>query len=177
MKKILFLLLFPLASFAQLDQTPIVVNISDSPVLQYNGAFVKQKALVTDYQPIINSTKDFSVTVVITCYVNNSGSYGSSVYSDIASNATLSTEQKTQLQAMYGDRTVTYTTIGQCTDVNGNLEPCSTSGAIPEIQYWQTFKLSQIPGIGSSLSTQGAAAVQYLIIQAIVSKLDSRKKW
>lgn len=178
MKKILFLfLLLPLIGFAQLDQTPIVVNISDSPVLQYNGAFVKQKATVIDYDPIINSIKDFSIQVTISCYVNNSGAYGASVYSDIAANATLSTDQKAQLQAMYGDRTVTYTTIGQCTDASGNIVACTAGGAIPEIQYWQTFKLNQIPGMGGSLSAQGAAAVQYLIIQAIVSKLDSRKKW
>lgn len=178
MKRLILLLsLLPTLCCAQLDLTQIVVNVSDNPLLQYNGAAVKQKATVLNYQPLLGTLKDFSITVGISCYINNAGAYGSTVISDIAAklqSATITADQAAQLYLMYQDRQVTYTTAGQCSDSNGNIEACSVNGAIPEIQYWQTFTLTQV---GVSSLALSAAQAQYKIITAIVNKLDSRKKW
>lgn len=79
MKNLIFILsLFALSAGAQ-DVTPITVNLSDNTVLQYGGAFVKQKCIVVDYRPIINQQKDYYLKVRIQYYQNNSGAYGSKI--------------------------------------------------------------------------------------------------
>jgi hypothetical protein len=183
MKKIIFLLLLSVSAIAQ-DISPIVVNISDSPLLQYNGAFAKRKATVVNYLPLTQGSKEFSITVNIVYYVNNAGAYGATIQSDIAANATLSSDQQTQLSEVYKPFNFTYSTSGKCADqTTGALVNCfqadgttPTVNAISDLAYWQAFKLNQISGV-TSLTTNGAADVQYRIIQAIVAKLDSRKKW
>lgn len=178
MKKIILgtLLFISLASFAQ-DQSPIVINVRDNARLAFNGVAVKQKATVINYSPVVNTTKDFLITVVITYYVNNGGAYGSSVLSAIAADNNLSVEEKESLTTQFQDRLFTYTTSGRHTDINGNLVSTSTPSAIPEIQYWQSFKLNNASLGMTSASTQGALDAEYKIVAAIVTKMDSRKNF
>ena len=188
MKAIILFFLISLSAIAQeslsQDISPIIVNISDSPSLQYKGAAVKRKATVVDYRPLNSSSKEFFLSVNIVYYVNSSGAYGATVQNDILADGTLSSEQQLQLLDVYKPITITYTTQGKCADqTTGNIVPCfqadgvtPTANSISEIGYWQTFKLNQVSGV-TSLSTNGTADVQYKIVAAIISKLDSRKKW
>jgi hypothetical protein len=171
---LLFLFISSIA-FAQ-DQTPIVINIRDSPKLQFNGAFVKQKATVLDYRPVINSTKDFYISVQIKYYENNAGAYGAEIIATIRNDGTLTAEEKAQLYHIYGDKIIDYQTTNKWVDVSGNVVAQGTPGAITELAYWQGFKLNQVAGMGT-LSTQGAVDAQYLIITAIINKLNARKNW
>jgi len=157
-----------------LDNSPNVINLSDNASLQYLGANVKMKATVLDFS--INVAKDFYLTVTISFYVNNAGSYGAKVTDDIIANATLSADQQAQLLNIYQDRTISYTTSGKYTDASGNITTSDQVGAIPELQYWQGFFVNQIPGFGTA-GTTGALQLTYLIIAAIINKLNTRKKW
>lgn len=174
MKLLILFFLIASAAFAQVDQSPNVINLADNTRLQYKGSAVKMKGTVSNFT--VNTVQDFTITVIVTMYVNNAGAYGVQVTQDIAADNTLSTDQQNELMSTYGDRVVTYSTSGQFTDANGNLVASTTPGAIPEIQYWQSFKINQVPGY-TSASTQSALALNKLIIAAIVAKLDTRKKW
>lgn len=178
MKKLilLFALIASFEAIAQ-DQTPIVVNVRDNAKLQFNGAAVKMKATVVSYIPVNETSKNFTITVAVQLYENNAGAYGSLITSVIAADGTLSEEEKTELLQRYADKTITYSTTGKYTDVNGNLVSSSTPGAIPEIQYWQSFKLNHASLNMTSASTQGALDAEYKIIQAIVAKLNTRKNF
>lgn len=175
MKKLIFLLLFPLSLLAQVDIAPIVVNIADNPSLQYNGAAVKQKATVIYFSNLNGPNKDMLITAQIVFYVNNAGAYGATVLSDIAGNVNLSASQSSSLNQIYANRTFTYSVAGNCTDVSGNIVACSTGGAIPELQYWQGFKINQIPGYTSP--TMSALQFDYLVIAAFLNALNNRKSW
>lgn len=177
MKTIIFLslILLSITSFAQ-DTSPIVVNLRDNGALQYNGAYVKMKCIVTDYRPVINAGKDFYIAVKIQYYENVSGAYGTYIPTLIQNNATLTAEEKAILLQVYGDKDFNWQTTNKWVDASGNIVPQGTAGAISELQYWQQFKLNQVAGMGT-LSTQGAVDAQYLIIQAIVNKMNQRKNW
>ena len=162
-------------SYAQ-DQAPIVVNVRDNAKLQFNGANVKMKATVLLFEPVTSSTKDFVIRLSITMFENSAGSYGQPIADLINADATLSPEEKEDLLNRYADKIITYTTSGKYVDVSGNAVTQSTPGAITELQYWQTFKLNQVAGMGS-ISTQGAMDAQYLTIRAIVLKLNQRKNF
>lgn len=173
---IVILTLVSLTAFGQADQTLIIVNTRDNAKLQFNGNPVKTKAIVYSFKPVSNSTKDFEIVLVIQMYSSVSGSYGSLITSLISADGTLSQEEKDDLLIRYQDKVITYSTANRFTDVSGNIVLSTTPGAIPEIQYWQTFKLNQIAGMGSA-STQGALDAEYLTIKAIVNKMDSRKNF
>lgn len=170
--------MFTVSLVAQ-DQTAIVVNVRDNAKLQWGGSAVKMKATVIGYSPVVNTTKDFTITVSIQLYENNAGSYGSSILSLITSDQTLSPEEKEELLNRYADKTITYTTAGRYVDnlTNGNLVSSSTPGAIPELAYWQNFKLNNANLGMTSQSTQGALDAEYKIVTAIINKLNSRKNF
>lgn len=174
MKKfLLLLLLLPLTLWGQ-DNTPNVVNVNDSPVVFYNSIACKQKATVLRYDK--SSAKDFSITVVVSFWTNVSGAYGVPVLQDMLTNVNLSSDQIAQAQSIYSDRVLTYTTVGGFVDATGNPVAQGTAGAQAALLYWQTFKVSQVPGF-TSATTLGALAFEDLIITAIINKLNSNKKW
>lgn len=190
MKKLLLISLLFLAinSIAQ-DNSAIVVNLSDNPKLQWNGAAVKQKAVVKSYQPLINGTKEFYICVTVQLYENVSGAYGSRILDLLAADQalqtpTLTADQYSQLCKIYADRVVDHQTTNLCADAtSGNIVPCfqadgvtPTVNAVTEAAYWQAFKLNQVSGI-TSISTQGAFDAEYKIIAAIVAKMNTRKNW
>lgn len=176
MKTILSILIL-LCSFCVIaqDQTPIVVNLSDNAVLQYSGAFVKQKCVVLDYRPIINGTKDFYIKVRVSYYQNNSGAYGGKITDLIQANGVWSQDQKNLAAASYQDWVFEYQSTGKLVDpATGNIVDSSFPGNIPEYQYWQTFTLIQA---GVPSASGGAMAAIYTIIGAKVAKLNTRKSW
>ncbi len=183
MKKIILItfLFLSIKSIAQ-DISQIVVNLSDNPKLQWNGAAVKQKAIVTDWRPLINGNKEFYIAVRIQYYENISGAYGSRILDLIAADQalqtpTLSTDQASQLRNIYADRSFDHQSTGLCCDSNGVIVNCSSGSSIgSEAFYWQQFKLNQVSGI-TSISTQGAFDAEYKIIAAIVAKMNTRKNW
>lgn len=176
--KNLILSFFVLASmcvYAQPDNAPIVVNVRDNPKLQFNGAAVKVKAVIDYFH--IDRTKDFQIGLTLEFYVNNSGAYGPLVVSVIAADTVnLTADERAGLIATYGNRQIVYSTAGKYVNAAGDIVTAGAPGAIPELQYWQTFKLNQVAGMGT-LSTQGAMDAQYLILKAIINKLNSRKQW
>jgi hypothetical protein len=184
--KILFIILSIFSSLCVIaqDVSPIVVNLSDNAKLQWNGSNVKMKATVLDYRPVINGTKEFYILVKVSFYENLTGSYGSKITDLINADGTLSNDQKISLLSIYSDRIVDHQTTGLCADAtSGNIVPClqndgitPTVNAVSEETYWQTFKLNQVSGV-TSISTQGAMDAEYKIIQAIVTKMNSRKNW
>lgn len=176
MKQLTILLLF-LASFcgAQ-DITPVTVNLRDNSRLQFNGQPVKMKAVVNDYAPIVNKGKEFFLSVTIVYYESVAGSYGNPIIQTINSDGTLTADEKTELGYIYGDRIVEYSTANQYVDASGNVVPRGTVGATTELAYWQTFKLNQVAGVGTVANT-GAVDSQYLVLTAIINKLNLRKKW
>ena len=93
----------------------------------------------------------------------------------ITSDNNLSSEEKADLLVRYGDREIQYNTVGKFVDSNGNPVDATAPGAIPELQYWQSFKLNNAALGMTSASTQGALDAVYKIIIAIVNKLDNRK--
>lgn len=179
MKKITLIFLFVMSfmsCWSQLDQTPIVVNVRDNAKLQYNGAVVKMKATVLSFEPVTFTTKDFRIVLSITMFENNGGSYGAVITDLVRADGTLSPEEKADLLERYADKIITYTTNNKYVDMNGDPLSQGAPGAIPELQYWQTFKLNQVAGMGS-VSTQGALDAEYLTIRAIVLKLNQRKNF
>lgn len=175
-KLILFLLLLPLLSTAQPDQSDIVVNVRDNARLQYNGSAVKQKAVVIGYTPVSRGSKDFIITVSIRMYENVAGSYGSLVTDLIYADGALSEEEKSDLLTRYADKTIQYTTANKFVDPSGNLVASDFPGAVPELQYWQAYMLNQVPTM-SSLATQGALDATYKTVKAIVAKMNTRKNF
>lgn len=190
MKKIitLFLLAISLTGLSQ-DSSPISVNLSDNPKLQWNGSAVKQKAIVMDYRPLINGTKEFYIRVRVQLYENLSGAYGSKIQDLLTADQalqtpTLSSDQYSQLSTIYADRIIEHQTTGLCADAtSGNIVSCfqqdgvtPTPNAVSEEAYWQAFKLNQVSGV-TSISTQGALDAEYKIIIAIITKMNSRKNW
>lgn len=176
MKKLLMLLLLlPLLSTAQ-DQSEIVVNIRDNARLQFNGAAVKQKAAVVSYTPVSGGGKDFTIVLRIKMYESNGGNYGSLITELIQADATLSEEEKQDLVIRYADKIIEYSTAGRYVDASGNLVSPLAGGAIPELQYWQAYKLNQVPTM-LSLATQGALDATYKTIQAIIAKMNARKNF
>lgn len=179
MKKIFFLLLFmiPFIGMTQgLDLTQISVDLRDNSRLQFNGNPVKMRAIINDFKPIVSGQKDFFICLTIQYYESVAGAYGNPIVQTIAADGTLSSDEKTELLAIYGDRRIEYSTSGKWVDVSGNIVTSSTPGAIQEIQYWQGFKLNQVTGIGT-LANQGALDSEYLTIKQIVNKMNSRKNW
>lgn len=170
-----FALILSVQAFAQ-DSLAIVVNLSDNAKLQYGGSNVKMKATVLDYRPLINATKDFYIKVRVTYYINNAGAYGATVLSTIFADGTLSDDQKQSLSAIYSDQIIDWQTTDKYVNASGDIVPKGTSGSQREIFYWQAFKLNQVSGMGT-LAGQSAIGAEYLIINAIVTKLNSRKKW
>lgn len=170
-----FALLISTVCVAQ-DFTQIVVNVRDNARLQFNGSAVKMKAVVIDFSPVTQTTKEFCIKLSIQMYENIGGSYGQPIISVINADATLSAEEKADLLERYADKIIFYSTANRWVNVSGDNVHLTTPGAIPEIQYWQTFKLNQVAGMGS-ISTQGALDAQYLTIRAIILKLNSRKNF
>lgn len=162
-------------SFSQPDTSPIIVNVRNNAKLQWNGAAVKMKFRILQVRFISNGQKDFYFHGYLEMYENNAGSYGSKITDLISADNSLSGEEKADLLARYGDREIQYTTANKFVDSNGNPVDESEPGAIPELQYWQGFKLNN-PNLGmTSASTQGALDAVYKIIIAIVNRLDNRK--
>src|SRR6478736_450363 len=157
------------------DSSQIIINLADSLVVSYANALVKQKALILEYQPIINSAKDFRIKLRVSYYVNNAGAYGGRVLDVIQTNQTWSDDQKRLASASYQDWIFEYQSTGKYVDVNGDVVPQDTIGAIPEMEYWQSFKLNQVTGIAGTTALQGAIDAEYKIIAAIIAKLNTRK--
>lgn len=158
------------------DSTPIIVTLSDNAKLQWNGSFVKMKALVRQFNPIINTSKDFYIAVDIQFYENLSGSYGSKITDLISADGTLTSDQKTSLLSIYGDKFFEHFTVNNFCDASGNIVAPGTAGATTEIAYWQQFLLNQVAGI-TAITTQGAFDAIYKIVQALVAKMNTRKNW
>ena len=176
MKKIITLLLFFISlQLSAQDLTPITVNIRDNARLQYNGAAVKMKAVVLQFRPVTESSKDFVLHLSIQMYENNAGAYGSKITELIRNDNTLSDEEKIELTERYRDREVIYSTAGKYVDANGNPVASDAVGAMPELLYWQNFKMNNLALGMTSASTQGAMDAIYKIINAIVTKLNIRK--
>jgi len=186
MKKIILALLTTLIAFeinAQ-DTSPIVIDLPDNPALQFNGAAVKQRATVISWQPAINGAKEFYIKVKIQNWSNNSGAYGSLITSLIYANGTLSTDQQNRLAIQYGDWFFEHQSNGVfCDNTTGAITTqfqqdgiTPTPNAVPEIAYWQQFKLNQVAGT-TSLTTQGAFDEEYKIIKAVVAQMSTRKNW
>jgi hypothetical protein len=162
------------SSIAQ-DLTPITVNIRDNARLQWGGAVVKMKAVVLQFRPVSEQSKDFVLHLSIQMYENNAGAYGSKITDLISADVTLTADEKTDLLDRYRDREVIYSTAGKYVDATGERVASDAPGAIPEIQYWQTFKMNNAALGMTSASTQGALDGIYKIAIAIVNKLNARK--
>src|SRR6478736_263675 len=184
MKKIIFALLL-ICSFAKAqDSTPIVFNLPDNPRLQWGGLAVKQKAVVLDWRPVLNGTKEFYIKVKIQNWSTSGGTYGSLITSLITADGTLSADQQTRLLIQYGDWYFEHQSTGVwCDNTTGAITTqfqqdgvTPTVNAVPEEAYWQQFKLNQVSGMGS-LTTQGAFDSEYKIIQAVIAQMTTRKNW
>lgn len=174
MKTLFFLLLSFCASAQVATNTWSVVNLNDNLRLQFNGNPVKQKAVVTSFT--IYNTKEFQLEVQVQSYESVAGAYGNYIPTTIAADGVLTQAQKDALLLTYGDKYVRYSTAGHWTDVSGNIVAAGTAGAITELAYWQQFKLNQVAGTGT-LTTQGAMDEIYLIVTALINKLNSNKNW
>lgn len=157
------------------DLTSISVDIRNNAKLQYNGAAVKQRAVVIEWSPVYQGSKEFIIRLLISMYENISNAYGSRILDLILTDVTLSNEEKTDLLERYRDRNIFYTTQDKWVDASGNIVPQGTAGAQTELTYWQTFKLNNAAFNLTSASTQGALDAEYKIIAAIVNRLDTRK--
>lgn len=173
---IFFFLAFILVEASGQDITPIVINLRDNSRLQFNGNPVKMKATVLSFSPLINTTKDITISVSIQYFESTAGAYAAYIPTTIAADGTLTADEKTALLQIYGDRVINYSTAGQWVDASGNVVPIGTGGATTELAYWQSFKLNQVAGVGTAAST-GALEAMYLTITAMVNKLNTRKKW
>lgn len=166
------------------DVSPIVVDLPDNPRLQWNGASVKQRAVVLHWQPVINGSKDFYIKVKIQNWSNNAGAYGSLITSLILADGTLSADQQQRLIIQYGDWIFEHQSSGVfCDNTTGAVVPqfqqdgiTPTVNAVPEAAYWQQFKLNQVSGV-TSITTQGAFDSEYKIINAVVAQMTTRKNW
>jgi len=174
MKTIIFLLLSFCASAQVANNTWTVVNLSDNLRLQFNGNPVKQKAVITSF--IIYNTKEWQLEVQVQSYESVAGAYGNYIPATIAADGVLTQAQKDVLLQTYNDKYIRYGTTGHWVDVNGNIVSAGTPGAITELAYWQQFKLNQIAGTGT-LATQGALDEVYLIVAALINKLNTNKNW
>lgn len=172
MKTIIFLLI----SFCASAQNSVwqTVNLSDNSKLQFNGNPVKRKMVISGFH--LTTTKDWRLEMLIQYYESVGGAYGNYIPTTIANDGVLTQAQKDELVGIYGDRYIQYSTEGHWVDVSGNLVSAGTPGAITELSYWQQFKLNQIAGTGT-LSTQGALDEIYLIVTALINKLNSNKNW
>jgi len=185
MKNLILSLLMVMSIVANAqDTSPIEVNLSDNAKLQWNGSAVKQKAIVLDWRPLINGTKEFYIKVRIVFYANSGGSYGGRITDLIIADQTLSSDQRQQLLSIYADRYFDWQSTNVCVDqTTGDVVNCMqpdgetpTVNAVPESAYWQSFKLNQVSGV-TSISTQGAFDAEYKIIKAVVAKMNLRKNW
>ena len=174
MKTLFFILISFCASAQVANNTWTVVNLSDNLRLQFNGNPVKQKAVITSFT--IFNTKEWQLEVQIQSYESVAGAYGNYIMTTIAADGVLTQAQKDVLLQTYGDKYIRYGTAGHWVDVNGNIVASGTPGAITELAYWQQFKLNQIAGTGT-LSTQGALDEMYLIVAALINKLNTNKNW
>lgn len=179
--KILILFLLSVSAFAQ-QIAPI--NLSDNAKLQWGGANVKQKAIITSFYYPLSGTADFYIKVRVQFYENISGAYGSKILDLINADQTLSADQASSLMGIYADKTIEHQTTGLCADnTTGNIVPClqadgitPTVNAVAESAYWQQFFLNQISGV-TSISTQKAMNAIEKIEAAIVAKMNTRKNW
>ena len=174
MKTLIFLLISFCTSAQVANNTWAVVNLSDNLRLQFNGNPVKQKAVVSSFT--IYNTKEWQLEVMVQSYESVAGAYGNYILATIAADGTLTTAQKDVLSLTYSDKYIRYGTAGHWVDVNGNIVASGTPLAITELAYWQQFKLNQIAGTGT-LSTQGALDEMYLIVAALINKLNTNKNW
>lgn len=182
---ILFLLLASTIVRAQ-DVSPIVVDLPNSPKLQWNGSAVKQRGTVLHWQPVINGTKDFYIKIRIQYWSNNAGAYGSPITSLILADTSITNYSDVLAQTLdqYKDRYVEHQSSGvYCDNITGRTVSqfqqdgiTPTVNAVTEAAYWQQFKLNQVSGV-TSIATQGAFDSEYKIIKAIVVKMSSRKNW
>ena len=174
---LVFFLFVSIGLYAQTDLTPIVINIRNSAKLQWNGVAVKQKIRVLNVAFIRDGQKEFYFNIYLERYENIGGVYGSKITDLILADGTLSAEEKADMLTVYGDKEISYTTNGKFTDVNGNLVASDSVGAIPELQYWQAFKMNNVTLNMTSASTQGGLDGIYKIITAIVNRMDGRKNF
>ena len=174
---LVFFLFVSIGLYAQTDLTPIVINIRNSAKLQWNGVAVKQKIRVLNVAFVRDGQKEFYFNVHLERYENNGGAYGSKITDLISVDTLLSIEERADLLTVYGDKEIQYTTNGKFTDANGNLVANDVVGAIPELQYWQAFKMNNVALNMTSASTQGGLDGIYKIIVAIVNRMDGRKNF
>jgi len=175
-------------SFAQ-DNTLIVVNVSNDPSLYYKAttdgspSIVKRKATLIEWKELTN--KEFYIKLSVTYYKDNAGSYGSRIIDLIQADAGLSSDQKFNATEQFKDRIIEYQTNGKYVDSTTGLsvnqfQPdgiTPTVGAVTDLTYWQAFKLNQVPGMGGSLSTQGAMDAGYKVKSAIIGQMATRKNF
>lgn len=184
MKKILFALLI-ISSYANAqDTTPIQVDLPDNPRLQWGGVAVKQRAVVMDWRPVVNSSKEFYIKIKIQNWSVSGGTYGSLITSLVQADNTLSSDQQTRLLIQYGDWYFEHQSTGiWCDNTTGAITTqfqqdgvTPTVNAVTEAAYWQQFKLNQVSGM-TSLTTQGAFDSEYKIIKAVIAQMTTRKNW
>ncbi len=181
MKAILSFLLFVSVAAKAQDLSPIVVDLPDNPRLQWSGSAVKQRAVVLQWQPVINGSKEFYIKVKIQ---NWSSGYGSLITSLISADGTLSADQQSRLSIQYGDWIFEHQSTNiWCDNTTGAITTqfqqdglTPTVNAVPESAYWQQFKLNQVSGT-TSLTTQGAFDEEYKIIKAVIAQMTTRKNW
>ena len=162
---------------AQPDTNPILVNVRDNAKLQWNDSSVKMKLRVIEIRYVTDGKKDFYFKGYLEMYENNAGSYGEKITYLVSSDSTLTNEEKADLIFRYGDKEIEYSTRDKWTDLSGNLVPAGTDGAIPELEYWQKFKLNSGALGMTSQSTQGALDAIYKITIAIVNRMNTRKNF
>jgi hypothetical protein len=183
------IIIFLLSITTLFGQQIAPINLSDNAKLQWNGANVKQKAIICSFYYPLNASADFYIKVRVQFYENISGAYGSKILDLINADQalqspTLSGDQASALMTAYADRLVEYQTTGKCADTTtGNIVPClqsdgltPTVNALAESAYWQTFFLNQVSGV-TSISTQKAMNAIEKIEAAIVAKMNTRKNW
>lgn len=153
------------------DNTLISVDLSDDPRLRYNGTAIKRRAFITLWATEID--KEIRINLTLKFYANNGGAYGADAETSINADNGLTAEQKAYQRQTFADRAIIYSTRGRWVLADGTPVSEGTPNAITELEYWQGFRLDDVPNI-TDMNFKALDAV-YETARAMVQRMDVLK--